>query len=130
MAALRRPDVYKVAVAGAPAADLRDYDAIMEIFLGAPPNAAYDDASLLTWAARPPTPAAPARPLLLIHGTADDNVYFAHSLRLADAMAHAGRPVEFLPLIGETHLVGPRALVTVWLRRAEYFRRHLHSSNP
>ena len=45
------------------------------------------------------------RPLLLMHGTADDNVYFRHSLRLADAMFRNGRDFEMLPLSDLTHLV-------------------------
>ncbi|WP_394847763.1 S9 family peptidase [Pendulispora brunnea] len=126
-AVLRRPDVFKAGVAGAPVADLRDYDALMERFIGLEPNNdAYDKQSLLTWAARPPSAAAPARPLLLIHGTADDNVYLVHSLRFAEAMARAGRPMEFMPLIGQTHMVSdPEAAAAVAKRTAEFFREHL-----
>ena len=126
MAILRRPDVFKAGVSGAPVADLRDYDALMERFLGLVPNPAYDESSLLTWAARPPTVASPARPLLLIHGTADDNVYLVHSLRFAEAMARAGRPMEFMPLIGQTHMISdPDAAAAVAKRTAEFFREHL-----
>jgi dipeptidyl-peptidase-4 len=126
MAILRRPDVFKVGVSGAPVADLRDYDALMERFLGLAPNPAYDESSLLTWAARPPTAASPARPLLLIHGTADDNVYLVHSLKFAEAMARAGRPMEFMPLIGQTHMIStPDAAAAVAKRTAEFFREHL-----
>ena len=130
MAILRRPDVFKAAVAGALTADLTDYDAIMERLLGAPPNKAYDDASLLKWAAQPPTPAAPARPILWIHGTADDNVYLLHGLKFAEAMARAGRPVEFMPLIGQTHMVSdPERSAAALKRTAEYFREHLCATN-
>jgi dipeptidyl-peptidase-4 len=45
------------------------------------------------------------RPLLLIHGTADDNVYFFHTLKLSNALFRAGRPHEVLPLSGFTHMV-------------------------
>jgi dipeptidyl-peptidase 4 len=127
MAVLRRPDMFKAAVAGAPVADLRDYDAIMEFFLGAPPDPAYDEASLLTWAAKPPTDAAPARPLLLIHGTADDNVYVTHALKLAAALESAGRPVEFMPLVDQTHMVGsPEASTALTRRIAAHFRANLY----
>jgi len=49
---------------------------------------------------------APAltRPLLLIHGTADDNVVVAHTLRLSAALLEAGRPHDVLPLSGVTHM--------------------------
>jgi len=127
LAVLRRPDVFKVGVSGAPVADLRDYDALMERFLGlVPNNDAYDQQSLLTWAARPVTAEAPTRPLLLIHGTADDNVYLVHSLRFAETMARAGRPLEFMPLIGQTHMVSdPESSAAVAKRTAEFFREHL-----
>ncbi|WP_394822551.1 DPP IV N-terminal domain-containing protein [Pendulispora albinea] len=129
MAILRRPDVFKAAVAGALVADMADYDALLERFLGTPPNKAYDDASLLLWAAKPPTPAAPARPILWIHGTADDNVYLLHGLKFAEAMARGGRPMEFMPLGGQTHMVSaPESIAAVRKRTAEYFREHLHAS--
>ena len=45
-----------------------------------------------------------SRPLMLIHGFADDNVTIAHSLRLSQALMAAGRPHTFLPLTGITHM--------------------------
>ena len=51
--------------------------------------------SLLADAAR-----AGPRPLLLIHGLADDNVVAAHTLRLSSALLAAGRPHSVLPLSG------------------------------
>jgi dipeptidyl-peptidase-4 len=126
LALLARPDVFKVAVAGAPVADWRDYDsAYTERYMGLPESnkAAYDEASLLTLAARPST----SRPFLLIHGTADDNVYFAHSLKLANAMERAGRPFELLPLVGITHLpYEPDMAERLWTRVAEFLRDHLN----
>jgi len=132
LAILRRPDVYRVAFAGAPVADWRDYDtAYTERYLGMPSENAtiYDEASLLTWAKKPPTAASPARPLLLVHGTADDNVYFLHSLKLADALGRAGRPFELLPLTGITHqLADPTLAALVWKRAAEFLRAGLVSA--
>ena len=67
-----------------------------------------------------------ARPLMLIHGTADDNVFFRHSLKLADALTRAGRRFEFLPLAGFTHMVPEPAMVEQrWQRTVEFFRREL-----
>ena len=102
LAVLRRPDVFKVGVAGAPVVDWRYYDThYTERYLGllGAPAPAYDAASLLTYAPKL------ARPLLLVHGVADDNVYFAHTLQLADALFRAGRAFELLPLVGLTHQV-------------------------
>jgi dipeptidyl-peptidase-4 len=123
LAVLRRPDVFKAAVAGAPVVDWLDYDThYTERYLGLPATdaAAYKEGSLLTYAARL------KRPLLLVHGTADDNVYFRHTLKLVDALFLAGKEFEVLPLSGFTHMV-PNAVVTQRLRTriALHFQKHL-----
>ena len=125
LAVLRRPDVFKAAVAGAPVVDWMDYDTCYtERYLGVPDTGrwpdAYKEGSLLTYAADL------KRPLLLIHGTADDNVYLRHSLQLVEALFRAGRPFEFLPLSGFTHMV-PDPVVRVRLeeRVVRHFQTHL-----
>lgn len=127
-AALRHPTIYKAAVAGAPVTDWREYDtAYTERYMGAPgPNqAAYDEQSLFTAAKKTTSP----RPILLIHGTADDNVYFSNSLRLAEALQAAKVPVEFLPLTDQTHMVrSPEASMMVWRRVAEFLGSRLQPS--
>ena len=45
-----------------------------------------------------------SRPLLLVHGLADDNVVSAHTLQLSSALLAAGRPHQVLPLTGVTHM--------------------------
>ena len=125
LAVLRRPDVFKAAVAGAPVTDWMDYDTCYtERYLGIPgagrwPDA-YKEGSLLTYADHL------TRPLLLIHGTADDNVYFRHSLKLIEALFRAGQPVDFLPLNSFTHMV-PDPVVRSRLeeRIVQYFQTHL-----
>ena len=123
LAVLRRPDVFKAAVAGAPVVDWMDYDTCYtERYLGVPgagrwPDA-YTEGSLLTYAADL------KRPLLLIHGTADDNVYLRHSLRLVDALFRAGKPFEFLPLSRFTHMV-PDPVVR--MRLEERIVRHFQT---
>ena len=101
LAVLRRPDVFHAAVAGAPVTDWRLYDThYTERYLGHPDTepANYDRTGL--------NPAAPGleRPLLLVHGLADDNVAAAHTLRLSRALLEAGRPHTVLPLSGVTHM--------------------------
>ncbi|MFB7618160.1 prolyl oligopeptidase family serine peptidase [Kitasatospora sp. NPDC056181] len=100
LAVLRRPDVFHAAVAGAAPTDQRLYDTHwQERFLGHPDEhpGRYDACSLIG--------DAPAlrRPLLLVHGLADDNVFPVHALRLSAALLAAGRPHELLPLGGTTH---------------------------
>jgi dipeptidyl-peptidase-4 len=123
LAALREPDAFKAAVAGAPVVDWLDYDThYTERYLGLPEKdgGAYKEASLLTYAA------GLRRPLLLVHGTADDNVYFRHTLKLCDALFRAGKEFDVLPLSGFTHMV-PDPVVTERLygRFAAFFHQHL-----
>ena len=102
MATLRRPDVFKCGIAGAPVTDWLNYDtAYTERYLDLPSAnpAGYAASSVLTYADQL------ARPLLLIHGLTDDNVLLIHSLQLMDALFRAGKPFEFLPMSG-THLAG------------------------
>ncbi len=123
LAVMKRPDVFRAAVAGAPVADWRDYDTFYtERYLGLPQEnaAAYDRSSLLTWAPRLD------RPLLVLHGTADDNVHFLHALKLSDALFRAGRPHELLPLSGLTHMVpDPVVVERLWERVMRHFRESL-----
>lgn len=98
LAVLDAPDVFKAACAGAPPTDWTLYDThYTERYLGLDPdvyrrNGIVQDAPGLV------------RPLMLIHGFADDNVTIAHSLRLSQALMAAGRPHTFLPLTGITHM--------------------------
>jgi dipeptidyl-peptidase-4 len=127
-AVLRHPELFRVAVAGAPVTEWRDYDtAYTERYLGLPAEdpAAYDRSSLL--------PDAPrlSRPLLLVHGTADDNVYFFHSLKLGDALLRAGRPYDLLVLPGLTHLAlrtaDPAVVERIWERVLGYLSKGVAS---
>ena len=107
LAVLRRPDVFHAAVAGAPVTDWRLYDThYTERYLGHPaadPDT-YRRSSLLADAAKL------ERPLLLVHGLADDNVVAAHTLRLSSLLLAAGRPHNVLPLSGVTHLAAQEAV--------------------
>ena len=101
LAVLRRPDVFHAAVAGAPVTDWALYDThYTERYLGDPRQdpGPYETCSLIPGAAKL------SRPLLLIHGLADDNVVVAHTLRLSGALLAAGRPHNVLPLSGVTHM--------------------------
>jgi len=103
LAVLRRPDVFHAAIAGAPVTDWRLYDTFYtERYLGLPDDASdpgvYERSSLLADAPNL------ARPLLLVHGLADDNVVSAHTLQLSAALLSHGRPHQVLPLTGVTHM--------------------------
>ena len=101
LAVLRRPDVFHAAIAGAPVTEWRLYDThYTERYLGHPDEEpdVYDRNSLINDAPKL------ERPLLIIHGLADDNVVVAHSVRLSSALVAAGRPHALLPLPGVTHM--------------------------
>ncbi|HEY2956629.1 MAG TPA: prolyl oligopeptidase family serine peptidase [Actinomycetota bacterium] len=120
LAVLRRPDVFHAAVAGAPVTDWRLYDThYAERYLGLPdadPDA-YRGVNLLVDAARL------ERPLLLVHGLADDNVVVAHTLRLSAALLAAGRPHAVLPLGGVTHMTSHELVAENLLRLQLAFLR-------
>lgn len=98
LAVLRAPEVFHAACAGAPPTDWTLYDThYTERYLGLDEdtyrrNSIIDDAPKLR------------RPLMLIHGFADDNVSVANSLRLSEALLSAGRAHTVLPLNGITHM--------------------------
>ncbi|HLU65542.1 MAG TPA: S9 family peptidase, partial [Kofleriaceae bacterium] len=123
MAVLLRPEVFRAAVAGAPVTDWRDYDTTYtERYMGLPEENSdgYQRTSALSHAPRL------ERPLLLVHGTTDDNVYFTHSLKLAQALFRAGRHFEMLPLAGFTHMVPDPAVKKALVHRiVGFFRAHL-----
>jgi dipeptidyl-peptidase 4 len=123
LAVLRRPDVFHAAVAGAPVTDWHLYDTFYtERYLGDPDsvpevyerNSLLADAPLLT------------RPLLLIHGLADDNVVAAHTLRFSSALLAAGAPHDVLPLSGVTHMTPQEVVAENLLRlQVEWLHRAL-----
>jgi dipeptidyl-peptidase-4 len=124
LAVLRRPDVFQAAVAGAAVTDQRLHNTHWrERFLGHPDEfpQRYEACSLVL--------AAPklTRPLLLMHGLADDNVHPANTLRLSSALLAAGRPHELLLLPGAGHQAIGRAVSTdnVLWHQVRFLQRHL-----
>jgi dipeptidyl-peptidase 4 len=120
LAVLDRPDIYKAAWAGAPVTDWALYDtAYTERYLGHPTEQpeVYKANSLIEKAHKL------ERPLMLIHGLADDNVLAAHSLQFSGALLAAGRAHQFLPLAGVSHMT-PQAEITknLMLLMREFFR--------
>ncbi len=120
---LQHPDVFRAAVAGAPVTDQRLYDTCYtERYLGHPDDnpAVYDAHDLL------PMAAGLSRPLMLVHGFADDNVTVAHTLRLSSALLAAGKPHEVLPLSGMTHMANDEVVAeNLLLLQLDFLRRSL-----
>jgi dipeptidyl-peptidase-4 len=123
LAVLRRPDVFHAGIAGAPVTDWRLYDThYTERYLGHPADKPeiYDANSLIADAPKL------ERPLMIVHGLADDNVVAAHTLRLSSALLAAGRPHTVLPLSGVTHMTPQEQVAeNLLLLQVDFLRRSL-----
>jgi dipeptidyl-peptidase-4 len=94
------PDVFKCGVAGAPVTDWKFYDTIYtERYMRTPGEnpEGYKSSSPLEGAGALQTK------LLLIHGTADDNVHMQNTMNFIDALVKARRPYELQIQPGQTH---------------------------
>jgi len=122
LAVLLRPDIFKAAVAGAPVTDWALYDtAYTERYMKTPQQNpdGYKATSALTHAAKL------ERPLLIIHGITDDNVHFAHTLSLIEALYVAGKRAEVITL-SATHMVpDPKLNLAREQVQVDFFRQHL-----
>ena len=113
MALLWRPDVFRAGVVGAPVTDQLLYDTFYtERYMGLPQDEpeAYRRSSPLYDAA------SLSRPMLLIHGLADDNVFLANSLRFSAALFEAGKWHELVLIPNATHLTRSTAVTENILR--------------
>lgn len=123
LAVLRRPDVFHAAVAGAPVTDWSLYDTFYtERYLGTPQEQpeVYRTQSLIDDAPNL------SRPLLLIHGLADDNVVSAHTLRLSQRLTETGREHAVLPLTGVSHMTPQETIAeNLLMLQVAFFDRHL-----
>jgi dipeptidyl-peptidase 4 len=123
LAVLRRPDVFRAGIAGAPVTDWRLYDThYTERYLGNPSERpeVYDANSLIDDAPKL------SQDLMIIHGLADDNVVAAHTLRLSSALLAAGRPHTVLPLSGVTHMTPQEQVAeNLLLLQVDFLKRSL-----
>ena len=126
-AVLDKTSPFAAAVAVAPVTDWTLYDThYTERYLGPPDGgkaAPYTGASLV---ARAPDR---SRPLMVVHGTADDNVLFEHSLRLIDALERQSLPFEMMIYPGKAHGISGRAAqLHLYETVFRFFERHLRSA--
>jgi dipeptidyl-peptidase-4 len=123
LAVLERPDVFHVAIAGAPVTEWLWYDtAYTERYLGHPDQSVgvYEHNSLMSRAAHL------SRPLMLVHGLIDDNVVIAHSLELSKALLEEARDHTVLPLSGVTHMPHqPKIAENVMLMTVSFIKNNL-----
>jgi dipeptidyl-peptidase-4 len=121
--ALTHCDRFKVGIAVAPVTDWHLYDSIYtERYMGLP-NAnqeAYEKTSAVKAAANL------SGRLLLVHGTADDNVHIQNTIQMIDALIEAGKPYDLLVYPGKTHSMHGEAARLHLFRAIElYLAEHL-----
>jgi len=117
------PDAFTTGVAVAPVTDWRDYDTIYtERYMGTPSENpdGYRDSSPINAAENLKAP------LLLVHGSADDNVHMQNSVQLLDRLIAADRPVRFMLYPGKNHgIPGAEARTHLFEMITRYIEDHL-----
>lgn len=113
------PGDFKAGFAGGPVTNWHYYDSIYtERYIGLPPENEknYQESS-------PSEKAGQLRgPLLIAHGTGDDNVHFANTLELVDELVAKGKSVEVMPFPGRGHGVSdPPARIVLMKRVTKFF---------
>jgi dipeptidyl-peptidase-4 len=123
MCLAQAPEVFKVAVAGAPVTHWDGYDThYTERYMGSPQTnvEGYESGSVMDHVD------TMEGKLLLIHGLIDENVHFRHTARLINALIEARKPYDLLLFPNERHM--PRGLadrVYMESRISDYFLDHL-----
>ena len=131
MCLCRAPDVFHVAVAGAPVTSWDGYDThYTERYMGLPSEnvSGYRESAVFDH-----VPNMRGK-LMIVHGLIDENVHFRHTARLINRLIGAGKDYDLLIFPDERH--SPRRLrdrIYMEQRISDYFVRHLGtptSSNP
>ncbi|MCF0166735.1 MAG: prolyl oligopeptidase family serine peptidase, partial [Bacteroidales bacterium] len=108
-AMLKYPDIYKAGLAVAGVYSVYLYDtAYQERYMGLPQKnkVGYDSGSSIYWTTRL------KGPLMLIHGTGDDNVHYQCMEQLVDALVRDGKVFDMMSYPMRTHSVSERANTT------------------
>jgi dipeptidyl-peptidase-4 len=127
LAVIDRPEVFHAGIAGAPVTDWALYDTgYTERYLGVPDSNVAESLEPYTRSSLLERAASLRRPLQIIHGLADDNVFVAHALRLSQVLVENGRPHEVLPLSGITHMATQEDVAeNLLLLQVDFLRRAL-----
>lgn len=123
---------FAAAVAVAPVTDWTLYDtAYTERYLGLPTLADGVESPFYHSANLVPRAARLGKPLLIVHGTADDNVLFEHSLRLIEALQNEERLFDVDIYPGKAHgISGRKSQLHVYKTLDAFFARHLRPGAP
>ena len=122
--ALHGEGLFRMAIAVAPVTSWRYYDTIYtEIYNGLPQDnpKGYDDNSPLTHAEK----LAERTKLLIIHGTADDNVHFQNSMEMCRRLNDAGKQYDMMVYPDQNHSMRPSATTLVRQKMIDYTLENL-----
>ena len=114
---LRKPDVFKVAVAGGPVTDWKFYETMYgERYMDTPTEnqKGFDEASTLNYVKNL------KGKLLLIHGTIDDVVVMQHSYELLKKFVEAEKQVDFFAYPMHKHNVNGKDRVHLMIKVLNY----------
>ena len=120
----RHPDLFAAGMAVAPVTDIALYDTIyQERYCGDPREVpeVYRQCSPITFAQHL------RAPLLLVHGTGDDNVHYQHTDRLVDELVEHGKLFELLAYPNRTHAIveGRGTRAHVYASLADFLQRRV-----
>ena len=123
-AMFKYPDLYQTGVSIAPVPDQRLYDTIyQERYMGLPGDnkEGYKEGSAIHFAKNL------KGNLLLVHGTADDNVHYQGMEKLIDELIAHGKQFEMMAYPNRTHSIRERKGTTMHLRKlmTDYLLEHL-----
>ena len=122
--ALHGEGLFRMAIAVAPVTSWRYYDTIYtEIYNGLPQDnpKGYDDNSPLSHAKK----LADRTKLLIIHGTADDNVHFQNTMEMCRRLNAAGKHYNMMVYPDQNHSMRPTATTHVRQKMIDYTLQNL-----
>ena len=122
--ALKGDGIFKMAIAVAPVTSWRYYDSIYtEIYNGLPQDnpSGYDDNSPINFADR----LSLNTRLLIIHGTADDNVHFQNTMEMCRALNNAGKQYDMMVYPDQNHSMRPSGMIHIRQKMVDYCLENL-----
>jgi len=124
MLMLRGPEYYRCGISVAPVTDFRNYDTIWtERYMGLllENEAGYKAADVLTYADKL------QNPLLLVHGTGDDNVHSQNTMMLVEKLIAANKQFELMIYPNRNHgIYGNNATRHLFTLMTNFLIRHLN----
>ena len=117
--ALKGDGIFKMAIAVAPVTSWRYYDSIYtEIYNGLPSEnpEGYDNNSPINFADR----LSDKTRLLIIHGTADDNVHFQNAIEMCRALNRCAKQYDMMVYPDQNHSMRPNDMVNVRQKMVDY----------